>query len=294
MSGPGRKNGPGTVSRAGPPSLRDARESIGRGRRSGEEKGGNPATCKGLCADSRLTEAEPRLQPCSAMRLSSLAASRWSSRSSLSTGCSDLARPRAAPPAAVVRARAGRARRPRRRRCGWSGAWRLTPSDPRFGGLSALAIDGGELLALTDSGVVAALCHAVAPRCGRCADRAICPTGRATPAQAAAATAKRCLPIRRARLVGRRSRIAIRCGSSTGVSGGRCAGSRVPGGALSAQCAGSRRWRSRRRDCWPCPRAAARRCGGAAGAGRGRRSTAAPAADAAAGGRPRAAASSGG
>lgn len=34
------------------------------------------------------------------------------------------------------------------------GAWRLTSADPRFGGLSALAIDHGQLLALSDSGVL--------------------------------------------------------------------------------------------------------------------------------------------
>lgn len=35
-----------------------------------------------------------------------------------------------------------------------AGAWRLTSSDPRFGGISALAVENGCLLALTDSGVV--------------------------------------------------------------------------------------------------------------------------------------------
>lgn len=35
-----------------------------------------------------------------------------------------------------------------------AGAWRVDSADPRFGGISALAIDGGELLALTDSGGV--------------------------------------------------------------------------------------------------------------------------------------------
>lgn len=35
-----------------------------------------------------------------------------------------------------------------------AGAWRVTSSEPRFGGLSALAVDRGALLALTDSGVV--------------------------------------------------------------------------------------------------------------------------------------------
>lgn len=35
-----------------------------------------------------------------------------------------------------------------------AGAWELTSDDPRFGGISALAIDGGRLLALTDSGVL--------------------------------------------------------------------------------------------------------------------------------------------
>ncbi|HUE79828.1 MAG TPA: esterase-like activity of phytase family protein [Sphingomicrobium sp.] len=34
------------------------------------------------------------------------------------------------------------------------GAWRAASSDPRFGGVSALAIDRGRLLALTDSGAV--------------------------------------------------------------------------------------------------------------------------------------------
>jgi hypothetical protein len=35
-----------------------------------------------------------------------------------------------------------------------AGAWRLTAPDPRFGGLSALAIDRGQLLALSDSAVL--------------------------------------------------------------------------------------------------------------------------------------------
>lgn len=35
-----------------------------------------------------------------------------------------------------------------------AGAWELAAPDPRFGGLSALAVDGDALLALTDSGVV--------------------------------------------------------------------------------------------------------------------------------------------
>ena len=33
-------------------------------------------------------------------------------------------------------------------------AWRLTSADPRFGGISSLAIDGGRLLALTDAGAL--------------------------------------------------------------------------------------------------------------------------------------------
>ena len=35
-----------------------------------------------------------------------------------------------------------------------AGAWRLTSDDPRFGGISSLAIDHGRMLALTDSGVL--------------------------------------------------------------------------------------------------------------------------------------------
>ncbi len=34
------------------------------------------------------------------------------------------------------------------------GAWEVEVDDPRFGGISALAVDGGELLALTDSGTL--------------------------------------------------------------------------------------------------------------------------------------------
>jgi hypothetical protein len=35
-----------------------------------------------------------------------------------------------------------------------AGAWRLTSDDPRFGGISALSVDRGRLLALSDSGVI--------------------------------------------------------------------------------------------------------------------------------------------
>jgi hypothetical protein len=35
-----------------------------------------------------------------------------------------------------------------------AGAWKLTSDDPRFGGISALAIDRGRMLALSDSGVL--------------------------------------------------------------------------------------------------------------------------------------------
>ena len=171
-------------------------------------KKGETPPLQRLMRDSRLTEAERRVQPIFSNAVSSLAASRWSSRSSLSTGAATLPdRSRAAGRGRVelVPVALGR---PRRRRCGWSGAWRLTPSEPRFGGLSALAIDGGELLALTDSGVVAAVRSAVAPRRGRCADRATCPTGRATPASSCARQRSAAARSRRARLVGRRSRIA--------------------------------------------------------------------------------------
>lgn len=43
-----------------------------------------------------------------------------------------------------------------------AGAWRLTSTEPRLGGVSALAIDRGQLIALTDAGVVIRL-----PRPGR-------------------------------------------------------------------------------------------------------------------------------
>ena len=43
-----------------------------------------------------------------------------------------------------------------------AGAWRLTSSEPRLGGVSALALDRGGIIALTDSGVVIRL-----PRPGR-------------------------------------------------------------------------------------------------------------------------------
>jgi hypothetical protein len=40
---------------------------------------------------------------------------------------------------------------------GSAGAWTVSVDDPRFGGVSALAVDGARLLVLTDSGVVASL-----------------------------------------------------------------------------------------------------------------------------------------
>ena len=42
--------------------------------------------------------------------------------------------------------------------------WRLSASDRRFGGLSGLAVDGGQLLALTDSGVTIRFAPPVRPR----------------------------------------------------------------------------------------------------------------------------------
>ena len=44
-----------------------------------------------------------------------------------------------------------------------AGAWRVTSPDPRMGGVSALAVDRGALLALTDSGVTIRLPKPVAP-----------------------------------------------------------------------------------------------------------------------------------
>ena len=38
-----------------------------------------------------------------------------------------------------------------------AGAWRVTSEDPRFGGISALAVSGGAFVAVTDTGVVARL-----------------------------------------------------------------------------------------------------------------------------------------
>ena len=35
-----------------------------------------------------------------------------------------------------------------------AGAWKLISTDPRFGGISALAVDGGQLLAVTDAGAL--------------------------------------------------------------------------------------------------------------------------------------------
>jgi hypothetical protein len=45
-----------------------------------------------------------------------------------------------------------------------AGAWRLTSREPRLGGVSALAVDRGALLALTDSGVVIRLPKPNGPR----------------------------------------------------------------------------------------------------------------------------------
>jgi hypothetical protein len=45
-----------------------------------------------------------------------------------------------------------------------AGAWRLTSSEPRMGGVSALAVDRGDLVALTDSGVVIRFAKPAHPR----------------------------------------------------------------------------------------------------------------------------------
>ena len=44
-----------------------------------------------------------------------------------------------------------------------AGAWRVTSAEPRMGGVSALAVDGTGLLALTDSGVLIQLPKPIAP-----------------------------------------------------------------------------------------------------------------------------------
>ena len=41
---------------------------------------------------------------------------------------------------------------PAQGRCGWPGAWEMEAPDPRFGGLSALAIEDGRFLAVSDRG----------------------------------------------------------------------------------------------------------------------------------------------
>lgn len=44
------------------------------------------------------------------------------------------------------------------------GAWRLTAAEPRVGGVSALAVDGAGLVAITDAGAVLRLARPIAPR----------------------------------------------------------------------------------------------------------------------------------
>lgn len=139
----------------GPPSLRDARELTAYTLRHTTRKRGKTASVEGFMHDSGLNEAERRLQP--RFSLAGLVggllvaaivlavAWRWDEgpdRYAMPQRSVALtAVPIAIDPASVVPLRL-------------VGAWRLTAPDPRFGGLSALAIDRGGLLAVSDNGVV--------------------------------------------------------------------------------------------------------------------------------------------
>ena len=116
-----------------------------------------------------------------------------------------------------------------------AGAWQLTSDDPRFGGISALAIDRGRLVALTDSGVADPLQRRRAGRQG--ARSASCPTARAAAASSATAIPRRWSAIPAAAAGGWRSRTATSCGSTTRASAVRSSASSsasAAGGPIAA------------------------------------------------------------
>ena len=122
-----------------------------------------------------------------------------------------------------------------------AGAWRLTAPDPRFGGLSALAIDRGALLAQSDSAVLYRF-----PRPGAGPATVAIPNFPTAPARLISrliAIANRSPAIRSGGAGGSGSRPTTSCGSTPEISGTRSAGS-TSGGRAGRTTSGSR-------QCWP-------------------------------------------
>ena len=139
----------------GPPRYATRGNSVRRGRRRDEAKGGKPVRDKGLCADSRLIEAERRLQPSFRKVNAFQQLGRWRCRSLRCGRCAHMPRP-----TPLAGARRGRFSAGALSPCDvgplrLAGAWRLSA---RRSALRRTVGAGGRpaasLLALTDSGAV--------------------------------------------------------------------------------------------------------------------------------------------
>lgn len=140
------ENGAEATTHPGPPSLRDAREQ------SGQEKG-ETSPLQALMPDPRLNETERAVQP------TFIKSSFFNGLALLAILAGYTQVVRAAPnieplgdrsvtlsyDRVTYPALSGPAR--------LAGAWEVSAPDPRFGGVSGLAMDGGRLLALSDSAV---------------------------------------------------------------------------------------------------------------------------------------------
>jgi len=150
-SGLGRiKVGPDAITRIGPPSLRDARDWFATAK-----KGKTPCMQR-VMRDSNKTEAERlvqlqfsknRLLPGAILALSILLFRAELSRLPNRIEVGSRTVPLRYEPVALDSGSVGPFR--------IVGAWRLLVDDPRFGGISALAVDGRSLIAISDSAVVA-------------------------------------------------------------------------------------------------------------------------------------------
>ena len=160
--GPGRnacspvwETGCASGSRSGPPSLRDARDTDGIAAAPLQRGKGETPPRQKLMDDSGAMKAEPRMQPrfsilTSAMAIVMVAAVLFAHR--LFVTIPD--REELGPKVSELRFEAAELDARKFAPLRLAGSWTVTSDDPRVGGISALAIDGGGLVALTDSGVV--------------------------------------------------------------------------------------------------------------------------------------------
>lgn len=122
-----------------------------RGKRANEPTGGKSSSVEGLIPDSQLNDAERPKQPLFIKWLFLVPFLLVLKRDGPDEYPNRTPRPAAV---AMVRADPLPVPSPAPGAARMGGLWQLTSAEPRFGGLSALAIDRGRLLTVTDSGAL--------------------------------------------------------------------------------------------------------------------------------------------